>query len=150
MTKAKPAIAVDAAPTIPTAKFTLGGNEYSIEFNLDHLLKIEEAAKLPIMKLAEEHLDQLAVRDAEGNPVKEPTDEQSSERFKSVPATRMRALVAACIPMPVETVPMVGLGNAFIRLATTLSQAVNQVMGAGDEDEDEDAVPQRPTAASGS
>ncbi len=150
MTKAKPAPAVDAASTIPTAKFTLGGREYSIEFNLDHLLKIEEEARLPIMKLAEEHLDQLAVRDAEGNPVKKPTDQQSSGRFKNVPASRMRALVAACIPMPVEAVPMVGLGNAFMQLASALSQAIGQVMGVRDEDEDEDAVPQRPTAASGS
>lgn len=148
MTKAKPAPAVEAAPT---AKFTLGGEEYSIEFSLEHLLKIEEAAGKPIMELAEEHLSQLAVRDADGNPVKKPTSEQSSARFKSVSVSRMRALVGLCIPIPVDQVPMAGLGKAFMQLASVLSQAVNQVMGSGGEDdEDEDAVPQRPTKASGS
>jgi hypothetical protein len=144
------ASAPTVTPAVPTAAFTLGGRAYTITFDLQHLLRIEEAAGVPLMVLAEQHLDQLAVRDEKGEPVREPTQEQSGARFKQVPASRMRALVAACVPMPVDEVPMAGLGTAFMSLASALSQAVGQVMGARDDREDEDQVKPRPTGASGS
>ena len=140
------------APTAlsPVAKFSLGTKEYSIEFNLEHLLKLEDAAGTPIMQLAQEQLDRLEVRDENGEPVEEPTPAQTSKAFMAVPLAKMRELVAVCMPMPVAEVPMVGLGKAYMQLATALSQAVGQLTGTREDDESEELVQQRPTEASGS
>lgn len=113
----------------PTATVSIGGKDFTVAFDLNRLMAIEDGTQTKVYELISEFSTYFAF----GTKDKAPTTAELTKAAKNFSVRKALAFVAACLDMspkelgqvlPVKDLRVVSLG-----LASGLSQAVRQLNG---------------------